>query len=107
MPKIIVDIPDYMYLKLPNMRYGCISSRVLLDYIKKGTVLPNDVEIYTKNVVIAMLTELQLEIEKLDTYDIERTHGLIEDSYVTKDVSGIIQQKIDKLKESKDAKDNS
>lgn len=54
-----------------------------------------------KTEFIAMLTELQQEIEELDTYDIERTHGLIEDGYVTTDISDIIQQKIDKLKENK------
>ena len=54
---------------------------------------------YTKDEVTAMLKELKTEIEELDTYDIERTHGLIEDGYVTTDVSDIIQQKINALKE--------
>lgn len=56
-----------------------------------------------KKQMVAMLTEIQLEIEELDTYDIERTHGLIEDGYVTTDVSNTIQQKIDKLKEDEES----
>ena len=63
------------------------------------------VDVYDKDTVAWMFRELQLEIEKLDTYDIERTHGLIEDGYVTTDVSDIIQQKIDKLKENENGND--
>lgn len=48
--------------------------------------------------MVAMLTEIQLEIEELDTYDVERTHGLIENAYISEEVDNIIQQKIDKLK---------
>lgn len=58
---------------------------------------------YTKDEVIAILTELKQEIKKLDTYDIERKHGLIEDGYVAEDVNKIIQEKINSLKENKDA----
>lgn len=59
-----------------------------------------------KAAMMAMLTDIRLEIEELDTYDIERTHGLIEDSYVTTDVRDIIQQKIDALREQTDENDN-
>lgn len=49
----------------------------------------------TKADMVDMLTEIQKEIKELNTYDIERTHGLIEDAYVTTDVSGVIQRRID------------
>ena len=63
-----------------------------------------DYETRLKADMVAMLTDIQLEIKELDTYDIERTHGLIEDAYVTTDVNDIIQRRIDKLKENKDEK---
>lgn len=59
-------------------------------------------EIYTKADIVAMLTEIQTEIKKLNTYDIERTHGLIEDAYISKEADNIIQQKINELKGTKD-----
>lgn len=55
-----------------------------------------------KSDMVAMLTEIQTEIEELDTHDVERFHGLIENAYISEEVDNIIQQKIDKLKESKD-----
>lgn len=54
--------------------------------------------VYTKADMEAMLEEIKQEIKKLDTYDIERTHGLIEDAYVIEDVNNAIQQKINSLK---------
>ena len=63
-------------------------------------------KVFTKADIIAMLTEIQKEIKELNTYDIERTHGLIEDGYVTTDVSDIIQNKINALEEQKDETDN-
>lgn len=53
----------------------------------------------TKRQMVSMLTELQTEIEELDTYDIERVHGLIENGYISTEVENLIQQRIDKLKE--------
>lgn len=69
---------------------GCPVYRYFKDLIVK------DYEKRLKADMVAMLTEIQLEIEKLNTYDVERVHGLIENGYISEEVDNIIQQKIDK-----------
>lgn len=63
-----------------------------------------DYEARLKADLEAILVELQLKIEELDTYDVERTHGLIENAYISEEVDNIIQQKIDKLRGKVDEK---
>jgi hypothetical protein len=59
------------------------------DYIDKSTKL------YTKDEVIAMLTELQLEIKELKSY--ESADG--QDLVMLADIGTLFQQKINNLKE--------
>lgn len=61
-------------------------------------ILKADYEKQLKADLAAMILEIQTEIEELNTYDVERTHGLIENAYISEEVDNIIQQKIDKLK---------
>lgn len=97
----LIDIENIDYVRLEDSLH-CLEHH-------KGdevecVICASAVEAIPKDEVIAMLKELKREIEKLDIYEIERKHGLIEDGYVTTDVSDIIQQKINNLKENKNEK---
>ena len=61
------------------------------------------IEVYTKSDIVAMLTELKTEIEKLDNpldYDFEGYNQC------AVDCEKLIQQKINSLKEAKDGENN-
>lgn len=80
----------------------------ILDDVKPVEAIPKaDYENRLKADMTAMLTEIQLEIEELDSragYDGNGMPTFSTDYIRKKKVNEIIQQKIDKLKEKKDEK---
>ena len=71
----------------------CIEAKdIAVDTMRKYQKMKVDYETRLKADMVAMLTDLQLEIEELDTPNNS-------DAYMT--CSEVIQQKIDKLKEDK------
>ena len=74
---------------------------VAIDTMRKYQMMQADYEARLKADMVAMLTEIQLEIEELDPNPELSTYYAAID-----DCSNLIQQKINSLKEAKDGENN-
>ena len=109
----IVDIEPLMRGLYEEMQTGGenYSTQSVYEMIEKET---SKVEVFTKADMVAMLTEIQLEIEELDSmviYDGDAIGSIgipiFSTNYIRKKkVNNIIQQKINELKENSEKQKN-
>ena len=96
--EIISDI-DKAYRTFSNMEYKAMQKSI--DTMRKYQLMQADYNARLKADMVAMLTEIQLEIEKVPKYHM--THNGIcvyreAEEYIS-DINKIVQSKIDMLKE--------